>query len=97
MDTNSQIELTLDVKLVSSNNDKNYTILEAFLTNELYNILPEIDNNNINWIDIKNKLGNNIISKQCPTYKKRYIVSLCLNGLFIGGYAFLKLYNRFKK
>lgn len=92
-----QVELTLDVKLVSSANDKNYTILEAFLTNELYNILPELDNNNLNWTDIKNRLGNSIISKQCPTYKKRYIVSLCLNGLFIGGFTIFKLYNRLKK
>jgi len=94
----SKTELTLDVQLITTDDyTKNYTILEGFLTNELYKLLPEIENTDLKWVDIKNRLGNELILNHYNTFKQKYIFSLCLNGLFVGGFTIYKLYTRFKK
>jgi hypothetical protein len=92
-----QKELALNVELITINNqDKNHTVLEEFLTNELHRIIPEI-NSNINWNDVKNKLGNELIINSCPKLKEKYLLSLGINVLLIGGLFASKLYSIYRK
>ena len=94
----NQKELALNVQLISiSEPHKEHTILEEFLTTELHKLIPEINNNDINWTDVKSKLGNELIDNNYPTYRKQYLFSLGLNGLLLTGILFSKLYNSLKK
>ena len=72
----NQKELALNVQLISiSEPHKEHTILEEFLTTELHKLIPEINNNDINWTDVKSKLGNELIDNNYPTYRKQYLFS----------------------
>jgi len=94
----NQKELALNVQLISiTEPHKEHTVLEEFLTNELHKIIPEINNSDINWTDVKTKLGNELIDNNYPTFRKRYLFSLGLNGLLLTGLLVSRLYNGFKK
>ena len=94
----NQKELALNVQLISiSEPHKEHTILEEFLTIELHKLIPEINNNDINWTDVKNKLGNELINNNYPTFKDRYFFSLGVNVLLITGIAASALYKLIKK
>jgi len=94
----NQKELALNVQLITINTqDKNHTILEEFLTNELHRIIPEINNSNINWNDVKNKLGSELIINNSPKLKEKFLFSLGLNVLLIGGIFASTLYKIIRK
>ena len=94
----NQKELALNVQLISvSEPHKEHTVLEEFLTSELHKLIPEINNNDINWTDVKSKLGNELIDNNYPKFRKRYLFSLGLNGLLVTGILLSRLYNGFKK
>jgi hypothetical protein len=94
----NQKELALNVQLISiSEQHKEHTILEEFLTTELHKLIPEINNNDINWTDVKNKLGNELINNNYPTIKDRYFFSIGVNVLLITGIAASALYKLIKK
>lgn len=95
----NQKELALNVQLITINKeDNNHTILEEFLTNELHRIIPEINNNNnINWNDVKNKLGTELVINNSPNLKEKFLLSLGLNVLLLSGIFASKLYNFIKK
>jgi hypothetical protein len=94
----NQKELALNVQLITiTEPHKEHTVLEEFLTAELHKLIPEINNSDINWTDVKTKLGNELIDNNYPTFKKKYLFSLGLNGLLLTGILVSKLYNTLKK
>jgi hypothetical protein len=93
----TQKELALNVQLISiSEPHKEHTVLEEFLTTELQKLIPEI-NNDINWRDVKNKLGVELINNNYPTFKDKYFFSLGVNVLLIAGIATSVVYKLIKK
>ena len=94
----NQKELALNVQLISiSEPHKEHTVLEEFLTTELHKLIPEINNNDINWTNVKNKLGVELINNNYPTFKDRYFFSLGVNVLLITGIAASALFKLIKK
>jgi len=90
-------ELALNVQLVSlSEPHKEHSILEEFLTTELHKLIPEINNNDINWTDVKNRLGNELINNNYSSFRTKYMFSLCLNVLIVTGIVATKAYTRFR-
>ena len=96
--TESNKELALNVELISTTQPhKDHTVLEDFLTTELHKLIPEINNSDINWRDVKSKLGVELINNNYPTIKNRYFFSMGINVLLVTGIAVTTVYKLFKK
>ena len=94
----SNKELALNVELISiSQPQKDHTILEDFLTTELHKLIPEINNSDINWRDVKTKLGIELINNNYPTFKNRYFFSMGINVILVTGIAATTVFKLFKK